>query len=80
MSEIDAAFPNPDDDITFARTQNLEYLNACINESMRIKPIVVGGLPRITEKPTVLDGFEVPSGVRTLPYSNHCFETDRNRS
>jgi cytochrome P450 len=46
--EIDAAFPSKDDPITFARTQDLPYLNAVINESMRSHPIVaVGALRRL---------------------------------
>lgn len=43
VSEIDATFPSMDDTITFAKTQDLPYLNAVINESMRILPIVTGG-------------------------------------
>lgn len=46
--EIDAAFPSKNDPITFANTQDLPYLNAVINESMRIMPIVTSGmLPRL---------------------------------
>jgi cytochrome P450 len=65
LSEIDAAFPNPNDPITFAATQNLSYLNACINESMRLMPIVRAGVPRVATRTTVLDGYEIPSGVRS---------------
>ena len=43
MAEIDTAFPSKDDPITFAKTQDLPYLNAVINESMRVMPIVVAG-------------------------------------
>jgi cytochrome P450 len=42
-AEIDSAFPSQDDTITFAKTQDLPYLNAVINESMRIMPIVTAG-------------------------------------
>lgn len=41
--EIQTAFPNEIDDITFARTQDLPYLNAVINESLRRMPVVLGG-------------------------------------
>ena len=41
--EIDAAFPSLSDPITFAKTQELPYLNAVINEAMRIMPVVVSG-------------------------------------
>lgn len=43
ISEIDSSFPSLDDAITFAKTQDLPYLNAVINESMRILPIAAGG-------------------------------------
>lgn len=65
LSELDAAFPNMNDEITFAATQNLSYLSACINESMRLMPIVRTGMPRVADKATVLDGFEIPEGVRS---------------
>lgn len=41
--EIDTAFPSKDDPITFANTQDLHYLNAVINETLRVMPIVVSG-------------------------------------
>jgi cytochrome P450 len=42
-AEIDSKFVSLDDTITFAKTQDLPYLNAVINESMRIMPIVTAG-------------------------------------
>ena len=64
LKEIDTAFPSIEGEITFAATQNLSYLNACINESMRVMPIVRTGVPRIAEQPILLDGYEIPSGVQ----------------
>jgi hypothetical protein len=66
LSEIDSAFPNIDDEITFSTTQNLPYLNACVNESMRVIPTVRSGLQRVAEERIVLDGFEIPPGVSFL--------------
>lgn len=43
VAEIDTAFPEKYDEITFANTQDLPYLNAVINESMRVMPIVIAG-------------------------------------
>ena len=43
IAEIDTAFRSKHDSITFANTQDLPYLNACINESMRVLPILVVG-------------------------------------
>lgn len=44
--EIDTTFPSKDDRISFANTQDLPYLNAVINETLRIMPIVVSGMLR----------------------------------
>jgi len=41
--EIDTAFPSKDDTISFTNTQDLPYLNAVINETLRVMPIVVSG-------------------------------------
>jgi len=42
--EIDEAFPDKDGEITFAGTQDFLYLNAVINESMRVLLIVTVGM------------------------------------
>lgn len=42
-AELETAFPFKHDSITFANTQDLPYLNAVINESMRVRPIVAVG-------------------------------------
>lgn len=44
INEIDETFPDKDGEITFAKTQDLPYLNAVINESMRIMPIIRVGM------------------------------------
>jgi hypothetical protein len=36
VEEIDRAFPSADEDITFAKTQDLRYMNAVIYEAMRL--------------------------------------------
>lgn len=43
VREIDTAYPTKENAITFANTQDLPYLNAVINESMRVLPIIVVG-------------------------------------
>lgn len=43
LAEIDSEFPSRYDSITYAKTQELPYLNAVLNESMRVMPIVVAG-------------------------------------
>jgi cytochrome P450 len=36
LEEIDKAFPSRDDPVTFAKTQDLQYLNAVLLEAMRL--------------------------------------------
>lgn len=63
IAEIDKAFPSKSDTITFAKTQDLPYLNAVLNESMRCMPIVSAGLARQATEATTLCGYEIPAGV-----------------
>lgn len=44
IEELDVAFPSLEDPITFAKTQDLPYLNAVINEASRVMPIIIAGL------------------------------------
>ncbi|RDL37967.1 uncharacterized protein BP5553_05400 [Venustampulla echinocandica] len=59
VEEIDEAFPSKDELITIAKTQDLPYLNAVINDSMRVMPIATG-LPRYTTETTVICDSEIP--------------------
>lgn len=79
LAEINAAFPSRGDSITYAKTQELPYLNAVLNESMRVMPIVVAGkcrpllettyeincigLARLVTETTLLCNLEIPAGV-----------------
>ncbi|RDW70984.1 hypothetical protein BP6252_07547 [Coleophoma cylindrospora] len=63
VEELYKAFPSRSDAITFANTQELEYLNAVINEAMRVMPIVTSGLPRVTSDAVVLNDYEIPPGT-----------------
>jgi cytochrome P450 len=44
VQEMDEAFPDINDEITFTKTQDLPYLNAVINESMRVMPVIRVGV------------------------------------
>ncbi|OQU95023.1 hypothetical protein CLAIMM_01292 [Cladophialophora immunda] len=47
QEELDAAFPGGEKDWTYEKSK-IPYLDNIINESLRLKPPVPGGLPRIT--------------------------------
>ncbi|KAH9875641.1 hypothetical protein IAQ61_003105 [Plenodomus lingam] len=62
-NEIREAFQT-ETDITIASTANLEYLNAVINEGMRLNPAVVIGVPRIVpEGGDTVCGKWLPGGT-----------------
>lgn len=53
-----------DEDITYERTSKLPYLNACLEEGLRIHPPVPTGLLRTVPKAgDMIDGHWVPGGV-----------------
>ncbi|KAF2122225.1 cytochrome P450 [Lophiotrema nucula] len=61
--EIRSTFAN-EEDITFNAIQNLPYLNACIEEVLRIHPPVPAGPPRVVPPGgDFIDGHWVPGGV-----------------
>jgi cytochrome P450 len=65
-NEIRSAF-NSKAEITITAVNKLEYMIACLNETMRIMPAVPGGIPRIVPPGgRVLNGKFVPQDVGTL--------------
>jgi cytochrome P450 len=70
--EIREAF-EVEKDITIGSTGNLPYLNAVINEGLRMDPAVVIGNPRVVpEGGDTICGEHVPAGVRnSFHHSSH---------
>ena len=67
VAEVREAFPTKED-ITMVALARLEFLNACLEEGLRIYPPVPVGLPRITPmQGAVVCGKEVPGGVSASP-------------
>ncbi|KAI0265912.1 high nitrogen upregulated cytochrome P450 monooxygenase 2 [Gloeopeniophorella convolvens] len=44
--EVDGAFPHDEEPLDVSKLSELEWLNACINEAMRLQPAVPGGSHR----------------------------------
>ena len=63
VKELDSAFPNRNDAITTSKTKDLPYLNAVINETMRLMPAAANGAPRITDRTIVLNDYVIPPQV-----------------
>jgi hypothetical protein len=72
LKEVNHVFPSKDDVVTFAKTQDMPYLNGVINEALRLMPVVVSGLDRVAEATTTISGYEIPEGVNiSLPSIPH---------
>ncbi|OGM51127.1 sterigmatocystin biosynthesis P450 monooxygenase stcL, partial [Aspergillus bombycis] len=75
--EIRAAFAT-DQEITSSICFNLKYLNAVLEESLRLYPPVAGGLPRLVPKGgTTIDGQFVPEDVTV---STHHYASYHDRA
>jgi len=69
VAELRNSFPTREA-ITLEKLVGLEYLNACIEEALRIYPPVPTGLPRITPaNGAEICGRYVPAGVREFSYN-----------
>jgi cytochrome P450 len=69
-TEIRSTF-SASDAITFSSTSKLKYLNACIEEGLRIYSPVAHGLSRVPPPGgELVDGYFVPEGVSVLYNSN----------
>lgn len=52
------------EDITHERTMRMPYLNACINEGLRVHPPITPGLLRtVPQGGDIIDGYMVPQGT-----------------
>lgn len=63
------------EDVNLTAIQNLEYLNACINEGMRLFPPSPLGLPRVVPpEGTTICQYNIPAGVScTKAFESHDF-------
>jgi cytochrome P450 len=70
-TEIVTAFPDIKD-MTFAKLANLPYLDACLQEALRMYPPIPGLLARKTlPGGVVINGYFIPGGVSTC--STFCY-------
>ncbi|KAF9331192.1 hypothetical protein BGZ91_012214 [Linnemannia elongata] len=51
---------------TYDQVRKLTYLTACINESMRLRPVAATGLPREVTEDTIMGGYNIPKGTIVL--------------
>lgn len=63
VSEIRSRFNN-EEDITFTNVERMPYLNACIEEVLRIHPPIPAGPPRVVPPGgDTIDGQFIPGGT-----------------
>ncbi|EKM54289.1 uncharacterized protein PHACADRAFT_196722 [Phanerochaete carnosa HHB-10118-sp] len=76
--EIDVTFPPGEDPLDFSRHADMPYLNACINETLRLLPPVLGGLQRTVKRGSggaMIGSYFVPESTQV---SVHIFSLQRD--
>ncbi|XP_066154571.1 probable cytochrome P450 49a1 isoform X2 [Euwallacea fornicatus] len=63
--ELDRVLPRKNVRITPENLEEMHYLKACIKETMRMFPVVIGN-GRQTTSDCVIGGFEIPKGVQIV--------------
>ncbi|XP_066591364.1 probable cytochrome P450 49a1 [Prorops nasuta] len=63
--ELSKNLPKIDESLQAHHLDHLRYLRACIKETLRMFPVVIGN-GRCMTKDTVISGYRVPSGVQVV--------------
>ncbi|XP_077289279.1 putative cytochrome P450 49a1 isoform X2 [Arctopsyche grandis] len=63
--ELIAQIPNKNTKLSPKELQNMPYLAACVQETLRMYPIIVAN-SRYLSKDTVLSGFQIPKGTHVI--------------
>lgn len=65
--EIDGLYPDPAEETTAEKTLQLPYLQACIDETMRLYAAMASGSPREAPEDVTLLGHHIPKGTTVFP-------------
>lgn len=77
-NEVDTYFPPGEEPLDFTRMVNMPYLNACINETLRLLPPTLQGSLRCTPPGSggkLMGPYFIPEGTQVF---NHLFTLHRN--
>jgi cytochrome P450 len=66
-------------DITYTKLQNMDYLNACIKEAVRLYPPIASGLPRfVPEGGAAVSGEFLPGGTTVYVSQYPAYHSSHN--
>ncbi|PSN38977.1 putative cytochrome P450 301a1 [Blattella germanica] len=70
--EIKKILPTKDTPLTSQHLDQLNYLKACIKETLRMYPVVIGN-GRCMTKDTIIAGYQIPKGHYVISNLDHYF-------
>nr|AFI45015.1 cytochrome P450 CYP49a1 [Dendroctonus ponderosae] len=65
FEELQKALPGQDSKVDVAAQEKMPYLKACIKETLRMYPVIIGN-GRNLQSDTVLAGYQVPKGTHVI--------------
>jgi benzoate 4-monooxygenase len=74
--ELDEELDGEDGVVAYESVKNLPYLRACIDEAMRMRPPLRGGLPRVTPPEGMMVGGEWIAGNTTISVPTYSLHHD----
>lgn len=63
FEELRTVLPEKDSKIDVNVQENVPYIKACIKETLRMYPVIIGN-GRSLQSETIISGYRVPKGVR----------------
>ncbi|KAK9877540.1 hypothetical protein WA026_018647 [Henosepilachna vigintioctopunctata] len=65
FKELKGILPNPDSKFNSQTQENVPYLKACIKETLRMYPVIIGN-GRSLQSDTIIGGYHIPKGTHVI--------------